>query len=70
MEGVGGGGCWPKAPQQVGDLTPNLGLGLSPRGAKNILPLGDSGGPRRGPRGALSPPPAAPHASPRGQGGA
>lgn len=68
VDGQRGGGCWPKAPQQVGDLTPNLGLGLSPRGAKNILPLGDSGGSRRGPRGALSPPPAAPHASQRGLG--
>lgn len=31
---------WPKVTQQVGDLNPYLGLGLSPDGAKNVLPLG------------------------------
>ena len=67
-DGQGRGGSWPKAPQQVGDLTSNLGLQLSPHRAKNVLPLGYSGGRCCGPRGALSSPPATPHTSLRGQG--
>lgn len=31
---------WPKVTQQVGALNLYLGLGLSPDGAKNVLPLG------------------------------